>query len=70
MRPYLPTTRTTLGDSLGFERILFGSDYHPEGLKEPMSIIDRLSATTPQQVRLVTHDNAARPLGLKTLVGS
>ena len=69
--PYYEEDFADLGELLGFDRILFGSDYpHPEGLKVPMSIVDRLTALTSEQVRLVTHDNAARLLGLKTLVAS
>ena len=67
--PYCEELSSSLGEILGFDRFLFGSDLpHPERLKEPM--VDRLSTLTTEQVRLATHANAARLLGLKTLVAS
>lgn len=67
--PYYEDDLDDLAELLGCDRILFGSDYpHPEGLKEPASILGRLSHLPPDRLRLVTHDNAARLLGLSTLV--
>jgi predicted TIM-barrel fold metal-dependent hydrolase len=46
-------------------QVLFGSDWpHPEGTPTPRQMLADLAGLSPTEVRLVTHDNAARLLGL------
>jgi predicted TIM-barrel fold metal-dependent hydrolase len=59
-----------LVDTLGADRLLFGSDYpHPEGLAEPASYVDHLPASLPQQqVEAIMGGNLARIM--KVAVGA
>jgi predicted TIM-barrel fold metal-dependent hydrolase len=53
-----------LVDLLGADRIALGSDYpHPEGVAEPGRFLDG-AGLTPDEARLVAHDNVARLIGL------
>ena len=49
-----------LKDLIGADHLLFGSDWpHAEGLAEPTSFIDDIPGFTPDEVRLIMHDNAS-----------
>jgi predicted TIM-barrel fold metal-dependent hydrolase len=55
-----------LADLVGPDRILLGSDYpHPEGHPDPIHFLDGADLTS-SEIRLITHDNAAKLLGLET----
>ncbi|MDT3442246.1 MULTISPECIES: amidohydrolase family protein [unclassified Pseudofrankia] len=48
-----------LADTIGVDRILFGSDYpHTDGLAEPASFADYLDTFDEDGVRKIMHDNA------------
>ncbi|MBX6388363.1 MAG: amidohydrolase [Frankia sp.] len=50
-----------LGDMLGIEHVLFGSDYpHPEGLADPASYVNELGKLTDEEKALVMGGNLAR----------
>ena len=52
-------------DVLGTDRVLFGSDYpHPEGLRQPAEVVDRLDGCDAITTRKVLRTNTAELLGL------
>ncbi|HTR71621.1 MAG TPA: amidohydrolase family protein [Mycobacteriales bacterium] len=52
-------------DVLGAEHVLFGSDYpHPEGLREPLDYVERMSGCDAETTRKVLRSNTAGLLGL------
>jgi predicted TIM-barrel fold metal-dependent hydrolase len=62
--PYYEEDIRHLADTIGVERVLFGSDWpHGEGLADPLSFTDELSAFNPDEVRRIMHDNCAELLG-------
>lgn len=64
--PYYEEDIRRLADTIGVERVLFGSDWpHGEGLAEPASFVDELSAFDSGEVWRVMHDNCAELLGPK-----
>ncbi len=57
--PYYEDDLLALRDSLGAERIIFGSDYpHAEGLAEPKSFVDDLAGFSDTEIRLIMRENA------------
>jgi predicted TIM-barrel fold metal-dependent hydrolase len=63
--PYYEDDLRLLADTVGVERVLFGSDWpHGEGLAEPMSFVDELSAFSPDEVRRIMRTNSAALVGL------
>jgi predicted TIM-barrel fold metal-dependent hydrolase len=53
-----------LAESIGVERVLFGSDYpHTDCLAEPASIVDSLQSFDRAALRRILHDNARELLG-------
>jgi predicted TIM-barrel fold metal-dependent hydrolase len=57
--PYYEDDIRGLADSIGADRVLFGSDWpHAEGLAEPRSFVDDLDGFDPAEVRLIMRDNA------------
>ena len=63
--PYPEEDPTELAAVIGANRVLFGSDYpHAEGLAEPAEFADKLATMSPDEVRLVMRDNAAKLVGL------
>jgi predicted TIM-barrel fold metal-dependent hydrolase len=64
--PYYEEDIRRLADTIGVERVLFGSDWpHGEGLAEPGSFVDELAEFTPDEVWKVMRENCAeliRPL--------
>jgi predicted TIM-barrel fold metal-dependent hydrolase len=56
--PYYEDPLEELRDTIGADRMLFGSDFpHGEGLAEPCEFIDDLTGFSKQDVRLVMRDN-------------
>ena len=63
--PYYEDDIRRLADTIGVERVLFGSDWpHGEGLAEPMSFMDELTEFTPEEVRRIMRDNCVELVGL------
>jgi predicted TIM-barrel fold metal-dependent hydrolase len=63
--PYYEEDLRRLADTIGVERVLFGSDWpHGEGLAEPASFVDELSAFTADEVHRIMRANCAELVGL------
>jgi predicted TIM-barrel fold metal-dependent hydrolase len=63
--PYYEDDIRKLADTIGVERVLFGSDWpHGEGLAEPGSFVEELSAFTPDEVHRIMRVNCAEFVGL------
>lgn len=62
--PYLEEDLTALAETIGVERILFGSDWpHGEGVAEPLLFADELGAFGDAARRRIMRDNALELLG-------
>ncbi|WP_420750664.1 amidohydrolase family protein [Rhodococcus sp. O3] len=62
--PYYEDDLPRLAEQIGADRILFGSDWpHGEGLAEPMSFTDELTAFDAADTRKIMRDNALAFLG-------
>jgi predicted TIM-barrel fold metal-dependent hydrolase len=58
--PYYEEDLRKLADTIGVERVLFGSDWpHGEGLAEPASFTDELTAFSPDEVHRIMRANCA-----------
>ena len=56
--PFYEDDILAIRDAIGAERILLGSDWpHPEGLPTPRDALRDYAALTPDELRLVLHDN-------------
>lgn len=67
--PYYEDDLPKLAETIGVERILFGSDWpHGEGLAEPLSFVDELTAFGSDDVRKIMRDNALELLGAPVAV--
>ncbi|MCX4093678.1 amidohydrolase family protein [Nocardia sp. alder85J] len=65
--PYYEDDLVRLAEVIGVDRILFGSDWpHGEGLADPLSFVDELSAFGPADIRKIMRDNATELLGVST----
>ncbi|MCP4906113.1 MAG: amidohydrolase [bacterium] len=65
LTPYPEDDVRAIIDTLGDDRVLFGSDYpHPEGLAEPNTFVELIEGLSQAATRRVMRDNAARILGL------
>ncbi|HWS46010.1 MAG TPA: amidohydrolase family protein [Acidimicrobiia bacterium] len=63
--PYYEEDIRRLADTLGVERVLFGSDWpHGEGLADPASFTNELTDFTPAEVQRIMRDNCAELVGL------
>ena len=63
--PFPEEDPIALADTLGLERVLFGSDWpHPEGLERPLDFADKLAPLADADVRTVMRGNFARLFGL------
>jgi predicted TIM-barrel fold metal-dependent hydrolase len=63
--PYYEEDLRRLADTIGVERVLFGSDWpHGEGLAEPAAFVDELGAFTSDEQRRIMRDNCAELVGL------
>ena len=57
--PYYEDPLIELRDTIGADRILFGSDYpHAEGLADPVSFINDLVGFNAEEIRLIMRENA------------
>ena len=62
--PYYEEDMRKLADTVGVERVLFGSDFpHGEGLAEPVDFVKELHDFTDEEIRMVMRDNALDLLG-------
>jgi predicted TIM-barrel fold metal-dependent hydrolase len=63
--PFWEEDLLALGQLLGVERVLFGSDFpHPEGLASPVSYLDALEGAPEDDVRKIMGGNLARLMDL------
>jgi predicted TIM-barrel fold metal-dependent hydrolase len=63
--PFYEEDIVGLVNSIGAERVMFGSDYpHPEGVAEPIDFANRLEGLSDDQIRLIMRDNAANLFGI------
>jgi predicted TIM-barrel fold metal-dependent hydrolase len=63
--PYYEDDLRRLADTIGVERVLFGSDWpHGEGLAEPASFVEELDAFTADEVHRIMRANCAELVGL------
>ncbi|MDQ0681974.1 putative TIM-barrel fold metal-dependent hydrolase [Streptomyces achromogenes] len=59
--PFWEEDMAELGDLIGIERVLFGSDYpHPEGLADPVTYVDHLPKLSEEDKAKVMGGNLAR----------
>ena len=59
--PFIEDDMSALGDLLGIDRVLFGSDYpHPEGKADPITHVDNLVGLTEDDKAKVMGGNLAR----------
>lgn len=57
--PYYEDDIRGLADTLGVDRVLFGSDWpHAEGLADPRSFVNDLEGFADHEIRLIMRDNA------------
>ena len=57
--PYYEDDLLALKQSIGAERIVFGSDYpHAEGLAEPAAFVKDLDGFDAAEIRLIMRENA------------
>jgi predicted TIM-barrel fold metal-dependent hydrolase len=65
LTPYPEDDVRALIETMGDDRVLFGSDYpHPEGLAEPNSFVTLIEGLDPIATERVMRGNTARLLGL------
>ncbi|GAA2401713.1 amidohydrolase family protein [Actinomadura vinacea] len=62
--PFWEEDMAELGDLIGIERVLFGSDYpHPEGLADPVTYVDELTRLSEADKAKVMGGNLAKLIG-------
>ena len=67
--PFWEEDLVALGELIGVDRVLFGSDYpHPEGLADPASYVDELAGAPEEAVRKIMGANLARLMGVEDKV--
>jgi predicted TIM-barrel fold metal-dependent hydrolase len=67
--PYYEDDLPQLAETIGVDKILFGSDWpHGEGLESPVAFTEELTAFGDSDIRKIMRDNALDLLGVK--VGS
>ncbi len=56
--PFYEDPIDKIGELMGFNRVLFGSDWpHPEGLKTPLEYVNDIAGLSYVQKKLIMHDN-------------
>jgi predicted TIM-barrel fold metal-dependent hydrolase len=64
--PYYEDPWDSIMETLGASRVLLGSDWpHPEGLPEPLDLLEELGGVPVEDIRSVMRDNTASLLGLQ-----
>ena len=64
--PYYEDDLPQLADTIGVDKILFGSDWpHGEGLESPLAFTEELTAFSETDLRKIMRDNALDLLGVK-----
>jgi predicted TIM-barrel fold metal-dependent hydrolase len=64
--PYYEDDLPLLAETIGVDKILFGSDWpHGEGLESPVSFTEELTAFSGSDIRKIMRDNALDLLGVK-----
>lgn len=64
--PYYEENLSALAETIGADRILFGSDWpHGEGLESPLAFTEELGGFSNADVRKIMRDNALQLLGLR-----
>jgi predicted TIM-barrel fold metal-dependent hydrolase len=64
--PFWEEDLVALGDLIGVDHVLFGSDYpHPEGLADPASYVQQLQGAPEETVRKIMGGNLARLMGVE-----
>ena len=63
--PYYEDPWSEIIQSVGASRVLLGSDWpHPEGLSEPLDILEDMGLVSSEDLRLILRDNTASLLGI------
>jgi predicted TIM-barrel fold metal-dependent hydrolase len=63
--PYYEDDLPLLAETIGVDKILFGSDWpHGEGLEDPVAFTEELSAFSAGDIRKIMRDNALDLLGV------
>ena len=63
--PFWEEDLVALGDLIGVDHVLFGSDYpHPEGLADPVGYVRQLEGAPEDVVRKIMGGNLARLMGV------
>ncbi|HYC56832.1 MAG TPA: amidohydrolase family protein [Candidatus Binatia bacterium] len=63
--PYHEEDIVALGNLIGMDRVVFGSDYpHPEGLCDPVDFAHGLEKLGPAEQKMIMRDNQRRLVGL------
>jgi predicted TIM-barrel fold metal-dependent hydrolase len=66
LTPYCEENLEALGDLIGIERILFGSDWpHGEGLAQPLEFLDVIAGFAEDDMRRIMAENCAELLGVQ-----
>jgi predicted TIM-barrel fold metal-dependent hydrolase len=64
--PYYEDDLPQLAETIGVDKILFGSDWpHGEGLESPVAFTEELTAFGEADIRKIMRDNALDLLGVK-----
>jgi predicted TIM-barrel fold metal-dependent hydrolase len=67
--PFWEEDLVALGDLIGVDHVLFGSDYpHPEGLADPASYVQQLQDAPEETVRKIMGGNLARLMGVEDAI--
>jgi predicted TIM-barrel fold metal-dependent hydrolase len=65
LHPFHEDDPKALADLVGFDNVLFGSDYpHPEGMADPITYVDRLDGFDDEGKAKIMGGNLARLMGI------
>jgi predicted TIM-barrel fold metal-dependent hydrolase len=63
--PYYEDPWQEIIDCVGIDRVVYGSDWpHPEGLPEPLDVLEEISGVTPGELRKLLRETSASLLNL------